>query len=125
MSGALRGWGPALLWAAVIFYLSSRHRVPVPDITGADKVCHFGAYALLGFLLAHGARRSGLGSAWAPVLGSLYGASDEFHQSFVPGRSSDPADWAADTLGALTGAFLYSRFANRRGWSHAPAPSEP
>lgn len=124
MSGA-RGWAPAVLWAAVIFYLSSRHTVPVPDLTGADKACHFAAYALLGFLLARGARASGLRPAWAPALGSLYGASDEFHQYFVPGRSCDPADWAADTLGALAGAFLYTRFANRRRWGHAPAASEP
>ena len=31
---------------------------------------------------------------------SLYGVSDEWHQSFVPGRSVDFMDWLADTLGA-------------------------
>jgi VanZ family protein len=37
-------------------------------------------------------------------LASLYGATDEFHQSFVPGRSADVLDWLADTLGAALGA---------------------
>jgi VanZ family protein len=34
------------------------------------------------------------------VLSSLYGVSDEFHQSFVPGRTPDVHDWMADTWGA-------------------------
>ena len=38
------------------------------------------------------------------ALASLYGATDEFHQSFVPGRDSDVLDWVADTLGAALGA---------------------
>lgn len=32
---------------------------------------------------------------------SLYGATDEVHQYFVPERSSDVLDWIADTVGAL------------------------
>ncbi|MCX5731999.1 MAG: VanZ family protein, partial [Deltaproteobacteria bacterium] len=34
------------------------------------------------------------------------GATDEFHQSFVPGRNADVADWMADTLGAAAGAAI-------------------
>lgn len=124
MSATVRAWTPSVLWAALIFWLSSRHTVPVPHIVGFDKVCHFGAYAVFGFLLAHGGRASGLGHGWASAIGSLYGASDEYHQSFVVGRSSDPVDWLADTLGALAGAFLYSRFADRR-WRHASAATQP
>jgi VanZ family protein len=30
----------------------------------------------------------------------VYGASDEFHQRFVPGRTADVLDWLADSLGA-------------------------
>lgn len=42
--------------------------------------------------------------AAAIVLASLYAVTDEFHQSFVPGRMCDPADWLTDTLGAMLGA---------------------
>ena len=42
--------------------------------------------------------------AVAVVLASLYAVTDEFHQSFVPGRMCDPADWLTDTLGAMLGA---------------------
>ena len=38
---------------------------------------------------------------------SLFGASDEFHQSFVPGRDTDVFDWVADTLGATAGALVW------------------
>ena len=40
----------------------------------------------------------------------LTGALDEWHQSHVPGRSgNDPADFAADLLGAVAGALLLRR----------------
>ena len=101
-------WGPAVLWAAAIFWVSSRPRVPLPPVWAADKVSHFGAYALLGLLLARGTTSSGLAPGWAVLLGVLYGASDELHQHFVPGRSAEAADWAADSLGALAGVLLHS-----------------
>jgi VanZ family protein len=52
---------------------------------------------------------------------SLYGISDEFHQSFVPGRTPDPVDWATDTAGAgvaLAGILIVRK---RRDASRAPA----
>ena len=107
-------WIPALVWAAAIYLVSGRSSVPVPGVTGADKVLHFGAYALLGLLLAFAAHRSALHPAVAAVLGALYGASDEFHQSFVPGRSPDIRDWVADALGVCFAVYLYTRWRARR-----------
>lgn len=121
MRRSVAGWAPAVLWAAAIFWGSSRPTVPVPEVWGADKLMHFGAYAVLGLLLARGTTLLGLGRGWPVVLGALYGASDEWHQSFVPGRSADPADWVADALGVLAGVFLYSRI---RAWRE-PARSVP
>lgn len=116
-------WVPAALWAAAIFWVSSRQTVSIPTFRSADKVLHFGAYAVMGFLLAHGATTGGLPPRWAVALGWAYGASDELHQAFVPGRSADPADWAADALGVLAGTFVYSRIhAWRRGRVPAAAP---
>ena len=118
----LRAWLPALLWAALIFFLSSRSSVPGPRIPGIDKVAHLGAYAVLGTALAHGARASALHPAWGVAVGLLYGISDEVHQSYVPGREPDPADWVADALGVLLGTFLYHRWLARRGESPSRGP---
>jgi VanZ family protein len=74
----------------------------------ADKVAHAVAFGLLAVLTARALRAAGWGAARilvaAALAASLYGAMDEWHQSFVPGRDPDPWDWAADTAGALAGA---------------------
>jgi VanZ family protein len=46
------------------------------------------------------------------VFCSLYGISDEWHQSFVMGRYFDIGDWLADTSGAGLGMFLLYKL----GW---------
>jgi VanZ family protein len=57
----------------------------------------------------------------ALLIASAYAVTDEYHQSFVPMRTPDPADWALDTLGALAGvlgmAWLESIRAKRRAGS--------
>jgi VanZ family protein len=116
---ALRGWLPALLWAALIFALSSRPTLATPRIAGIDKVAHFGAYAVLGALLSHAGIRSGVPAVPLLALGVLYGASDEWHQSFVPGRSPDVADWGADVLGVAAGLLLHRRWLRTRS-PHGP-----
>jgi VanZ family protein len=42
----------------------------------------------------------------AIALATMYGVSDEFHQSFVPGRSPDRFDVVADCVGATIGVAL-------------------
>lgn len=69
----------------------------LPDWLPPDKLIHAGLYAALAGLWLW-ARP---GRPWqALLLASLYGAVDEWHQSWVPGRSSDSWDWLADTAGA-------------------------
>ncbi len=104
-------WIPAAAYAAVIFWLSSQSR-PLPflpsPIFDFDKLLHAVEYAVLGALLFRALRLSGLPPRHALLLAfalaSLYGASDEWHQSFVPERSSDPWDWASDSAGGAAGA---------------------
>jgi VanZ family protein len=104
---------PALAYAAVIFVLSHQSN-PLPFLPPEfflhDKLLHASEYAVLGGLLAPALRLAGLRPRAALVvavlLASAYGATDEVHQSFVPGRSADPLDWVADTLGATVGASL-------------------
>lgn len=98
---------PALLAASWI--LSSRSSVPMPGFNAADKLVHLVCFAALAFSWALWFPRE----AWSerPVktalavaaMTSAYGAVDELHQSFVPGRFASVLDWGADTLGGLLG----------------------
>lgn len=99
----------ALAWAAAIYWASSRSH-PFPflptGLLAQDKLLHLGAYAVLGALLAGalsclGTVRAALAAA---AIATAYGLSDEWHQSFVPNRSADGADLAADAAGAVLGA---------------------
>jgi VanZ family protein len=118
----LWNWAPALAQMGAIFALSSLSTVPSLPGGLTDYTGHFIGYTLLSALAIRGfarARWSGVNgrSAWqAVVMSSLYGITDEFHQSFVPGRNPSVADWCADTLGACVGVGLViavARFARR------------
>jgi len=95
----------ALAWAAIIFYLSSQPGSQVGIPPPWDKLAHFGAYALLSLLLVKG----GFSAPTAVILASLYGAGDEWHQSFVPGRDASIGDVLADAAGALFAAIGSAR----------------
>ena len=106
-------WLPPAVWAVVIFGFSSLHGSQVPG--GFAVQGHLGEYLVFGALLVLPllaspllARRRGRGLATAVLLAtfiaSAYGITDEIHQRFVPGRTPDVMDWAADTAGALAGA---------------------
>jgi VanZ family protein len=94
----------------VIFLASSRSYVPSPGITKVDdKFAHFAVYGVLGTLVCR-LGRGWRAAVWAALVASAFGASDEWHQSFVPGRSTDIVDWLADTLGAAVAVALYTRW---------------
>lgn len=86
----------------------------MPSFWNADKVVHFFCYAGFCFWTAFACNTRSYKRIWLPVLIiSLWGVSDEIHQSFVPGRSVSVFDWMADTLGALTGAVIYVFFVSK------------
>jgi len=102
---------PALLIAGVIWFLSSQSILPQPKgIFGWDKLQHLAAFAALAAAAglwaspAFWKRRSALTLLLTMIVGSAYGAVDEIHQYFVPGRDCNFWDWLADTLGAVLGA---------------------
>lgn len=120
------GWVLAVAWAAFIFWQSSQpdaggllDRLP----PGSDKVLHAGAYLVLSGLLTLATGRPVLAAA----LAVLYGASDEVHQAFVPGRYSDVLDLAADAVGSGAGAWLvgYPLGQRRRGARVRLPPGRP
>ena len=101
-------WGPAAIWAAVLFLLSqSRLDSGSAWLSINDKVAHLGLYLVLGGTLAWARFWRGRG-AILPflLLGIGYGALDEWHQSFVPGRDPSAGDWVADAAGVILGFFL-------------------
>lgn len=101
------------LWLALLVLLvvfeSSCSRVQLPEnVPGIDKIGHFFLYGLLATHL----HRSGLsgGKLWLGVLMvSLFGITDEWHQSFVPGRSAGWQDWVSDTAGAALAIWAHER----------------
>ena len=105
-------WLPPLVYMAVIFGLSSQPN-PVPEVTSRvwDKLLHGAEYAALALLFCRAL--AGEEVAWtmaalaAVLLTSAYGASDEYHQLFVPLRDGNVRDWVADTVGAALGAAVY------------------
>lgn len=111
-------WALPVAFAGLLFLLSSQSRLSSPDVRGLDKVEHFAAFGVLAWLLARALSRSGVGRTRAAVLAAListlYGGTDELHQRYTPGRSSDWADLAADGLGASAAAALWAQTRRRR-----------
>ena len=110
-----------LAWMGLIFYLSS---LSGPDVskpleTGAISwlgewrtyVGHIVLYAILAALIqgAVWGWRRGSNLRWVivvAVISSLFGVSDEYHQSFVIGRSATVADALIDAIASTVSATL-------------------
>jgi VanZ family protein len=130
----LKRWWPALLWAVVISGFStgvftsdhtSRVIIPIlhwllPSATNATlahlhflirKCAHFTEYFVLSLLVLRGIRagRRGTRFAWALLVVAIvfcYASLDEFHQSFVPGRTAAVGDVLIDTSGGIAAQLI-------------------
>lgn len=94
---------------AMLFVFSSFSTLPSPpgDLSAYDV--HIAAYAGLGAVTARATGKGLRNVSWPAVLAaiaisSFYGVTDEYHQRFVPGRSFDVLDMAADAIGSVVGA---------------------
>jgi VanZ family protein len=101
-------WLPSLACPGLIFLLSAQPGDAFPKLI-LDKLIstasHFTVYAILMTLLVMALHRgSGMSATRARlsafVLVAVYALSDEYHQSFVPGRTATLFDWLADVAGA-------------------------
>lgn len=108
-------WIPALAVAGLIFVLSHQSKPLGVDWTDAapDWIFHLAAYGALALCLVWGAtqRLSRRLSARAALLvigaAMLYGLSDEWHQSFIAGRTATWEDWLADAMGAAASTLAW------------------
>jgi VanZ family protein len=150
MTRLLRAWWPAILWAALIFSMStdtfsSEHTASIfspllhwllPHLSDQQfntihnfirKSAHFTEYFIFYLFLYRGVRGARTGwrwiwglSAWFVAAG--YSALDEIHQAFVVSRTASAYDSLLDSIGALFGlAILYLWFRLRRQRSSLPA----
>ena len=110
-------WLPIIIICVAIFTQSS---YPSPETTVEwpylDKLLHFLAYAVLGILFFRAYSTLKFGDRRLTVIilsilsSSLYGASDEIHQYFVPFRDADWLDLVADIAGSVSGVMIFSTF---------------
>jgi hypothetical protein len=113
---------PPLALMALIFVLSAQ-----PDLNSglgtldfiSRKLIHMTEYGLLWWLWLRvlGFARPGL----AAVIALAYAATDEFHQTFVHGRSGSPLDWAIDGGGVAVAWLAWRALVRRRERALDPA----
>lgn len=99
----------AIGWMLLLSSLSSEPGSRVHVEPPLDKVVHMCAFGVLGFLVALGVGpRRRWHAAWiAPVIVATFGAADELHQSFTPGRSMSTADWLCDAAGGAAAGLAW------------------
>jgi VanZ family protein len=112
-----------IAWLLIIFIQSSFPAIELPkvEVISADKFVHMGVFGLLTFLcyisLIHLEKPNTFTAKplmWSAIICILYGASDEIHQYFVPNRSAEAGDWAADILGVIIAILLIKYFLQNR-----------
>lgn len=105
-----------LLWAAAIVAATSYPVDPIQNAPSGLKLAfhlgiysaaHVAVFAVLTVLIAWWRIQTHQNAVrFAVLVAVLFGAVNEWHQQFVPGRHSDPADWLTDVIGALLGAAI-------------------
>ncbi|MFA6457491.1 MAG: VanZ family protein [Bacteroidota bacterium] len=107
---------PVIAWSVFIYIASS---IPSSNIAMlpaySDKLVHSSVFFVLCWLMhvALSFQKNPLLKKYALLIAvafvAVYGVSDEYHQMFTPGRSTDPLDLAADTFGGIVYALIYLR----------------
>lgn len=100
-------WLPVFLWALVIFALSNIEQVTVSQFFIWDfiakKTAHVLEYTIFYVLVFRAVEKKFLLSF---IIVILYAATDELHQSFVPGRTAAIYDLGFDLTGANIAAYI-------------------
>jgi len=117
--------GAAVAWMTMIFAISTISNIEQPGGLGGvpniDKFEHMGLYFVLAAFISMALREHGLlkdprwtgtQAPWTTALlaftaSTLYGLTDELHQFFVPGRTSDVGDLLMDAIGSILASLLF------------------
>ena len=125
---------PAFLWAVAIFVVSDQPDLPRAPLSLIDlllkKIAHLTEYAIFALLVYRALgptfpQGECVRSVVAWTLAVVYAASDELHQSFVPGRTATPIDVGIDAIGALLGLGVWAAVRRRRASTTEPLPPAP
>lgn len=112
---AVKAWLPTLVWLVVIFLFSNHPTISTSVVNWQDfiikKAAHFIEYFILSFLVFRSLNRTTRLAKSKIVIVSLlfsilYALTDEYHQSFIPGRDPHIRDVFIDTFGAATAQIL-------------------
>jgi len=105
-----------LSWMVLITYWSGQGTLPIdqPNVANVfhglqHRIAHLIAFGLLGLLARWAFDGLPRASLLAVLLVSVFGATDEWHQSFTPGRRAAIDDWAVDTASAALALYIWSR----------------
>ncbi|MFA6228028.1 MAG: VanZ family protein [Patescibacteria group bacterium] len=109
-------WLSVAAWLAFIFSLSAQPSFPVNftvnEYQTISSLAHIALYVILAFLVAEAAAASGVSRRQTLIAAlavcAIYGALDEWHQSFVLGREASLNDWLLDAIAALAVVFFYA-----------------
>jgi len=120
-------WIPSLVWMGAIFLMSSRTGEQLSTVFpffGDLNWGHFFAYFFLSAFYRHALAKTirvRFIPLWAVMMSLIYGITDEYHQSFIPGRNPELPDIASDLAGAASAAVLISLYQARKRRSKKPA----
>ena len=123
-------WLPPLVWMALIYYVSAQPTLPTLSYSLLDAVVKYGAHfveyavlALLWYRAIYSRFPHPKIQPLALIIVAVYALSDEFHQSFVPGRSATWQDVAVDIIGGASALLLWNLVHQWRNRTNPP--SEP
>ena len=113
MKKFLKFWFPVIVWAGLIFWLSS-----IPNLKSSleqdfvlRKIAHILEYAILTFLFIRALEIEGLATKKAIIFSAIftlfYALSDEYHQTFVFGREGSLKDAGIDSIGIILTSILW------------------
>lgn len=111
MLSFFKRWGPAILICLFLFASSATPGAQVSSNQAVDFAAHKSIHVIMYSLLFLSFYRGSKSILVAAILAILYGASDEFHQTFVPSRMGSVRDLVIDSVAVLiTAGFVWKFF---------------